>query len=145
MPGKAVFEVYADHDDRPGRTDRTTAQLFAGIQETRYRAGLQIAHQERQVANGGSIDLDMASLFGSWKVSEKAALLGRVDRLFDPNPEGERIPYIPFDATSKATLFIAGAEWKLDPHLSLIPNVEYVDYDDSSSDIIPRVTFFFTF
>jgi len=143
-PVKAVtVELYADRDDRPGDTDRTLLQAFAALQRERYRAGLQYAHQQR---DGEDLSLDVASAFVVYDLRENISLLGRVDRMFDPNPEGDRIPYLPFDKTSKSTLFLGGVDWKVHKSFSVIPNVEVVTYDDGgSNDIVPRVTFFYTF
>jgi hypothetical protein len=137
-----VFEVYADYEDRPGASDRSTLQAVGGIQNDRFRAGVQLARQFRDNGN----DFDAASLFGAYNLSPKYSLIGRVDRQFDPNPEGDRIPYLPFDTTRESTLFLAGVDWKLHKNLSIIPNLEYVKYDGGgSADLLPRVTFYFTF
>lgn len=137
-----IVELYADREGRPGDADRTTVQLFGGVEKERYRAGLQYAHQVRDDTG----DLDIASVFAVYHVNPRFSLLGRVDRLFDPNPEGDRIAYLPFDPTEKATTLIAGIDWKLHRHLSVVPNVEYVRYDgDAEDDFLPRVTFYFTF
>jgi len=143
-PVKAVtVELYADRDDRPGDTDRTLLQVFAALQREHYRAGLQYSHQQR---DGEDISLDVASAFVVYDLRENISLLGRVDRMFDPNPEGDKIPYLPFDTTSKSTLFLAGVDWKVHKSFSVIPNVEVVTYDDGAgNDVVPRVTFFYTF
>jgi hypothetical protein len=138
----ATVEVYADFEDRPGDTNRTTFQLLGGIEQERYRAGVQLAHQTR----GSSNHIDLGSIFGAYNINAKYAVFGRVDRLFDPNPEGDRIPYLPFDPTEKATTLIAGLDWKLHKNLSIIPNVEYVKYDDDAEDdLLPRITVSFSF
>ncbi|HEX8617857.1 MAG TPA: hypothetical protein VF911_09765, partial [Thermoanaerobaculia bacterium] len=130
------------YEDRPGAADRSTMQGFALWHNETARIGLQYAHQARQNAD----DFDVASLFGVCNLSARLALIGRVDRMFDSNPEGDRIPYLPFDPTRASTLYIAGVDWKLHKNLSIIPNVEYVHYDGGGeNDLLPRVTFFFTF
>lgn len=142
LPTKAtVLELYADHDDRPGDTDRTTMHALAAITTDRYRAGVHVGRQMRD----NSDDINLASIFGVWNLTPKYSLLGRIDRT-DPNPEGASIAYLPFDPTRESTLFIAGVDWKLHKNLSIIPNLEYVQYDDGGDDtLMPRVTFFFTF
>jgi hypothetical protein len=137
-----IVDVYADHDDRPGDTDRTTVQFLAGLTGERMRAGLQLGRQFRDNAD----DLDVASLFAVYNLGAKYALIGRVDRNFDPNPEGDRIPYLPFDPTRASTFFLAGVDWKLHKNISVIPNVEYIAYDgDGDDDLFGRVTLNFTF
>jgi hypothetical protein len=140
-PG-TFFEFYADAEDRPGDADRTTLQGFAFWQGAIGRAGLLYAHQTRDDTG----DIDVASAFAVYNLNARYALVGRIDRMFDPNPEGDRIPYLPFDKTRESTLFIAAVDWKLHKNLSIIPNVEYVQYDEGGEDdFVPRVTFYFTF
>jgi len=145
-----LVQGYGDFDDRPGGQDRTTLQGFAAWQSDRARAGLQVSSQRREVPGGDDQTLDIASVFGVLKVREKLSLLVRADRMFDPNPDGTRIAYLPFDPTSKATLLIAGADFLLHKNVNVIPNVEIVDYDsrggsDPDLDIVPRLTLYFRF
>jgi hypothetical protein len=91
------------------------------------------------------------SVFGFFHLSPKLTLIGRYDRMFDPNPEGANIPYIPFDPTAKFHFFLAGIDWKVAEEFSLLPNIEVVRYDERedgtrpATDVIPRVTFFYNF
>ena len=135
------LELYADHDDRPGRNDRTTMQAFAGWQRSGNRAGVQYVRQNRD-----RLDIDVASVFAVHNIRPNMAAIVRVDRMFDPNPDGDRIPYLPFDPTSKSTLMIGGVDWKLHKRFGIIPNVEWIMYDtDARDDIMPRITFYYSF
>jgi hypothetical protein len=137
-----LFDVYADHDDRPGDTGRTTLQLLGALTNERMRVGVQLGRQFRDNAD----DLDVASLFAVYNLGAKYALLARVDRNFDPNPEGDRILYLPFDPTRESFFFLTGVDWKLHKNVSVIPNVEYIAYDDGGDDdLFGRVTLNFTF
>ena len=136
-----LVEVYADHEDRAGDDDRSTAQVFAAVQRERYRAGVQYAHQSRTGSN-----VDVLSAFGVVYLRKNLNVLARVDRLFDPSPEGDRIAYLPFATGSKSTLLIAGADWKVHKNVSIIPNVEIVRYDEGAdTGVVPRVTMALTF
>ena len=144
-----ILEFYADYDQRPLQTDRNTYQAFLGYKRDWGRLGIQYAHQERKGAS--KVNLDVLSLFGFVNVSPRVTLIGRYDRMFDPNPEGARIPYIPFDPTAKFHFFLAGIDWKVSEGFSLIPNVEVVRYDKREdgtrpdTDLIPRITFYYKF
>jgi len=97
------------------------------------------------------VDLDVLSFFGFVNVSPKVTLIGRYDRMFDPNPEGADIPYLPIDPTAKFHFFLTGIDWKVSEEFSLIPNIEVVRYDRRAdgtrpaTDVMPRVTFFYRF
>lgn len=142
----AFLELYADHDDRPGHTDRTTVQAFAGWQRAGNRIGLQYARQNRQLSDGDDVDLDIASVFAVHSFRPDLAVVVRIDRMFDPNPDGDRIQYLPFDPTSESTLLIAGIDSRLHKRFGIIPNVEWVIYDGNRrDDIVPRITFYYSF
>jgi hypothetical protein len=144
-----VLEFYADYDNRPLETDRRTFQGFLGFQGDSGRVGVQYAHQIRE--GSSNLNLDALSVFGFHKLTPHVSLIGRVDRMFDPNPDGHKISYIPFDPTAKSTLFLAGLDLKISEGFSLIPNVEVIRYDkredgtQPETDLIPRITFYYKF
>jgi hypothetical protein len=146
-----VFEAYADAENRPGRTDRTSAHLFGAWARERWRMGAQVARQQRELPAGGRLALDLASVYSIWTLTDNVLLVTRVDRMFDPNPDGESIDYLPLDPTARATILIAGLDLRLHPNLSLLPNIEMVRYDtpgggpDPDDDLMLRGTFFFRF
>lgn len=145
-----VVEGYAAWQDAPGRPDRATLQLFVGRQRPTWRAGLHVAQQARRSATGGTTErLEILSGLAAVKLSEKAWLLGRVDRMFDANPEGAAIPYLPFDPRTPSLLAIVGLDLLPDRSVHLIPNVEVVRYDRTrggrpATDVMPRLTFHYT-
>ena len=60
-------------------------------------------------------------------------LVGRFDRLLDPNPNGSKIDYIPMANNAKANVLLAGLGWSLSENVKVIPNVKYVFYDAPES------------
>jgi len=147
-----VLEGYADWQDRPEARDVWTAEAFAGWQEKAWRASLQYGHQERREAGpgGSDLELDFLSAFAAVQLSPKVTLLGRVDRNFDPIPGGETIDYMPFSDQAKSTFGYLGADVTLHKNVHLIPNVELTAYDEADegttpgTDVVPRVTLFFS-
>ncbi len=146
-----VAELYADTEDRPGSTDRTTWQGFLGWKGERSRYGLQYASQDRQVATGPDQTLAVGSIFGVWDLSEKAILLARFDLSFDVNPEGDKIPYVAIAKDSEFDFALFGLDYKLAKKISLIPNLDYVMYRETDGrpapddDSIARLTLYFQF
>lgn len=141
LTASILVELFGEREARPGEDDRSIAQLFAAIDRDRYRAGVLYAHQSRE-----PFDVDVLSLFGVMEVWNDVSVLARVDRMFDPSPEGDRIAYLPFDTNSESTLFIIGADWKMHRNVSVIPNAEIIRYDSgATTDILPRLTVAFTF
>lgn len=150
-PAEAFYvQLYADHDNRPAQTDRGTYQVWGAWQRRTATVGLFYARQVRE-GGGPNLALDLASVFGWVKMGERATFLGRLDRMFDPNPEGDRIPYLPFDPSARSTFVLAGVDFALHPKVNVIPNVETVLYDapnggpDPDSDLAARITLFYRF
>lgn len=144
-----LAEVYADKEELPGARDRYVVQGLLGYEGAWGRVGVLAARQHRQLSDTTAIDLDVMSAFLVAKVSPKVKVLGRVDRMFNPNPDGATISYLPFDPTAKSTLVMGGIDLALDARFHLIPNIQVVLYDGvtpkPSNDLMLRTTFSITF
>jgi hypothetical protein len=151
FPGDFIIQAYADFEQRDENADRSTLQGFAAWRTDAGRVGVQFAHQERDEGEGVTMDLDVLSVWGVWNASEKLSLLARYDKMFDPNPEAEKIPYVPFSSLGKSNLVLVGLDWTLVDRFHLIPNIQAVFYDAAgdteapASEVIPRITFSVTF
>ena len=150
--GGVVLEAYADADDRKGGKRRYTLQGFAGVEGKKSRIGLQFARQARR--NGPSADdtiLQILSVFGTAQLSHKTWLFARLDRTFDPNPDGAKISYIPFAPNAESTFIVTGLDFRPIKDVHIMPNVELVLYGGTDSgvtpdsDIIPRLTWYYKF
>jgi hypothetical protein len=142
-----TFDLYLDYEKLPGPTDRTTFQLFAGYRTAPLRWGIQYSHQDRQ----DDPRLKLASVFAVGRLSEKASLVGRIDRILEPSPSGDNIAYLPFDPSARATFHLVGVEFRISPHLTITPNTAITTYDENDEGITPdtdlhlRLTFFLDF
>jgi len=147
-----VLEAYADWQDRPDGRDVSTVEAFAGWQQKTWRASLQYGRQERREAGPGGSDLslDFLSAFAAVQVSPKVALVGRVDRNFDPIPSGETTDYMPFSDRARSVFGYVGVDITLHEKVHLVPNLEVTVYDAAADgarlakDVMPRVTLFFS-
>lgn len=147
-----VFQVYGDLDENDGASeDIRTYQAFVGWSADRGRAGLLFAQQVREDPSGSEESLEILSVHGAAELREKLSAFARVDRMFDANSKGDQISYIPFDTTSKSILVIGGLDYTPIESVHVLPNVEAVFYDDSTtgtdpeSDLIPRLTLYYEF
>ncbi len=146
-----IFQAYGDWNDKPGDNDVFTFQGFAAYKTQKARIGVQFAQQTRNVDGGEDVDLKIGSVFVAGQVGEKMNAFARVDRTFDPNPDGNKISYIPFDNASKATFFVGGLDFTPDKNVHFMPNVEVALYDEDDAgvspdtDVIPRFTFYWVF
>ena len=148
---RLVAEFYADYENRPGSTDRTTYQAFLGWSGEASRYGLQYASQERELETGGDETLAVASAFGIWRLTDRGSLIARYDRSFDGYPDADRIAYFAIAPDTPFDLAILGWEHAIDPKIRLIPNVEYVRYRSAhgvpapDDDLYARLTLYYTF
>jgi hypothetical protein len=145
-----LLELYADYNAMPLDVKRASYQGFLGLQKKFGKLGLQYVHQTVD-GPAGDRNLDVFSAFVVYKMNDKVAFIGRFDRQFDPNPEGAKIPYIPFATNAKSNFVLAGLDVTVIKNVFFQPNVEFVSYDDPdtgekpNSDVIPRITVFFKF
>lgn len=146
-----VLQLYADFEDRPDATDRTTWQAFAGWNGAHSRYGLLYAAQRRQVAQGPDDDVAVASAFGVWKLTEHGQLVARYDRNFDGYSDAGKIPYFRIADNMKFDFALLAWEQRLQKKITLSPNLEYVTYRDTSGqpapgdDLYGKLTLYFEF
>jgi hypothetical protein len=145
-------EGYAEWRDQPDGRDISTLAAFAGWRETGWRASLEYGWQKRRepAEEGDDLNLEFLSAFATVRMTPRLAVVGRIDRNFDPIPDGETIDYMPFAETARSLFGFAGVDVTLAPNLHLIPNVEWTTYGRAvdgtkpGSDLVPRVTLFFS-
>jgi hypothetical protein len=147
-----VLEGYADWQNQPEDKDISTFEAVVGCKESQWRASLQYGHQERLAADstGSDLSLDFLSAFAAIEVSPRVAVLGRVDGNLDPLPNGGSTDYFPFSEDAESIFALAGLDFTLGENVHLIPNVEFATYGEAAdgstpgTDVMPRVTLFFT-
>jgi hypothetical protein len=144
-----VVEIYGDYRNVPDNNDIYTAQLFAAYKTKGFRAGIQFAHQTHK--NSEYLSTEVASIFAAAKLSNNWSTFARIDKMFDANPSGHKVSYIPFDPTTKSTFIVAGLDYSLVKNVSILPNIEVVIYDKNKNalqpktDVIPRMSFYYKF
>ena len=147
-----VLEGYFDIEDRTGGKKRSVIQGFLGIDRDNFKAGIQYSSQTRRIGpNTDDQKLKIMSFFGRNKLSEDTWAFYRFDMGLDPNPDGEKMSYLPLDKTAKFNLIIAGLDIKAGKDVHIMPNFEAVFYQENDngikpgSDLIPRLTMYYKF
>lgn len=125
-------------------------QGFAVCDQKRYWVGVQVTQQTRKQGSAKGVKLEIASGFASGKLTEKTSVFGRFDRMFDPNPDGDKTPYLPFASSAKSNFVVAGVDFKPIEGVHLIPNLETVFYDGANgvkpdTDVVGRLTIYYSF
>jgi hypothetical protein len=141
-----TFDFYGDYEALPGSTDRRTLQGFVGFESDALRGGLQYSNQDRQ--DDPPVELASVFLAAPWGTR---SLILRLDRLFEPSPRGDDIDYLPFDPSARATMLIAGLEFRPAARYYVTPNVVVKRYGHDAtgqrpdSDVQLRLTLFIDF
>jgi len=145
-----TFEVYADWQGNPDHFDRFTYQGFFGYRSKSGRLGAQFSRQIRQRGKENEdLSLEILSMFYVHNFSERANGIFRMDYIFDPVPDGDKISYIPFDPVTKPKFFLVGLDFMPEKNVHIIPNIEFITYGSTNgnkpdSDVIPRITYYYT-
>lgn len=145
---KFVLEGYIDTESRSENDNRQTYQVFAALRNDKDRIGFLLTRvHSSQLAVKENRDL--VSIFAIRNLKTDLAIVARYDRMFSPNPTGDKIAYLPFDPTAKSNLYILGIDYRINDNLSFIPNLEYVKYDGTTpiprNDILSRFTLYYVF
>lgn len=146
---RVTVEVYADFEERPGATNRVTAQGVLTYEGEKFRIGVQLVHQIRQREGGDDLKLRVGSIFAVAHLSEKFDGFVRFDRAFNPLSDGPGISYLPVAGSAKFNFLLFGIDYQPHKQVHFMPNVEMVFYNSTNgsspdSDIIPRLTFFYS-
>jgi hypothetical protein len=142
QPIPALFlELYGDYTNLGSGSSVSILQAFAGVKSKWGRIGFNAGIRNSKQA-GVNSDLKFISLFGVFKLCQKVELIGRFDRMLDPNPNGSKIDYIPMANNAKANVLLAGFGWSLNENIKVIPNVKYVFYDAPASGDKPTADFY---
>jgi Phosphate-selective porin O and P len=147
---------------RPGDQDRKTAKGLLGYRRGAFRFAGQYLWQQRLSGQAGVADQEIRiwSAFGAFDlVAGKATLFARWDDAAARQGDGayalglpgaSEIEYLPISADAPFRTWILGFEWRLHPSVRASPNVEWVAYRTSpgglavEDDVVPRITFFWT-
>ena len=147
-----IVEGYGDFNGQPNSRNIYTGQLFIAYRGDDLNVGALYAHQFRNnTLLAGDLKQRIGSLFATLRHSEKISSLIRVDHMFDPNPAGEGISYLPFNDQAESTLIVAGVDWLIGPDIHLVPNIEAIVYGEAptgetpDADLVPRLTLSYTF
>lgn len=147
-----AIQAYGDYETGTGanHTDRFNLFGFVGYTQENWRLGGLFAYRFVHLAAGGNQKIKLLSGHGAFRIVKRLWGFARVDHLFDPNPNGNTIQFLPFANNTKATFAVAGLDIEVHKNIHLAPNVETIFYGSVSgarprTDIVPRFTFSWNF
>ncbi len=143
---KFSVETYFDFEPAINNKDITTLKTFLSYKDNSCMIGAEIFQQTRlkkDTATGDNAIFGVA-LFAWHKISEQFKIFGCVD-YFDPNRLSDYIGFYEY-------FFSVGLDYTPIKKIHFMPNIWINTYTDKSrhnrkkeADIVPRVTFLFTF
>lgn len=152
LTDELIVQGYGDYNVLENDRYYYTGQVFMGYNSDTFTLGALYAHQYREnTAPSTDVDQDIASIFAHFDILENWRGVLRVDHMFDPNPEGESIDYLPFSNRAESTFLITAVDYSLNENVHIMPNLEYVFYGESvlggtpDADIMPRITVYYSF
>jgi hypothetical protein len=146
-----ILETFGEYADAEGIEDGYTWRLFGAYVKDRFRIGIEYADQTLQQAAAPDIKRRFLSAFVCGNIIEKISVILRCDRMFDPNPDGKKIAFLPFDPDAPSTFILAALEWAPVKEVCITPNMEFVKYGKTDANITPgddlygRLTFYWKF
>jgi hypothetical protein len=152
LPAEPIYlEFYADNTHIAKNSNTNVYQIFAVYKKKGGRLGLTYGTKRSKAGDAKAATLSFFSAFGVLRLQEKLDFILRYDRHMDPNPNGAKIDYIPFNTTAKSNFILTGFGWRVNENVTLMPNVKVVVYDKPAtgdkpkSDIYGAMTFYCTF
>ncbi len=143
-------------EGRAEKQDRLTAKGLVGYKNSNFRAAGEFLWQKRKSGKDDTPDttIQILSAFAVYDIApKKADVFARFDRVkakLDGEdvglPGADGIDYLVLSKDSPFKIFIFGFEWYLNSSVRLSPNLELVSYDNSDvkKDVVPRLTFYWT-
>jgi hypothetical protein len=150
-PAKGLYiELYADYET--GNEDKRNymLQTFASYTADWGRIGIQYASLHNK-SDDDKETLDLFSIFSVLRISEKMEAIVRYDKMLDPNPQADKIPYLRFSPDAPSNLIIGALSWHAAKKVWIIPNIKYVFYsmpdegEKPGDDLYLNMTLWFKF
>lgn len=160
--GDFYVQAYGDYETNKSVTPGSsvgTYQIFAGWKTGRGRVGAQYAHQWRGVTAGTDLHMNLVSVFGVAKLTDRWSALARWDYHMDYNPGLSGVQYFGFSGAgntnvnkAKNTLLVFGADYsRAEGKVHFIPNVEIFTFGRNDAGfrpaavVMPKLTVLFKF
>lgn len=134
---KFILEGYADWKEQRGYTDLITYQVFMGLKLKKLRSGFLFSGQIRQKEPDTNMVYELFSFYFVYDFIPKWSFILRYDKVFDPNPKASKISYLRLSDSAPYNLFLLGTDFKVHEFFHIMPNIEYVFYNEYN-DIKPK-------
>mgnify|MGYP000966267246 CR=1 FL=1 len=144
---QVYLSLYGDSwkRDRGARWQTGMAELFYTTPSVKL--GLSLANQRRTQPGRPVSNIDVISLYGEAKLSERLSPYARLDVVGDALSDADRIAYYRMSKDGRPTFVQAGLRYRVHDNLEVVPNVTFVSYRRGptgitpSQDVIFRLTF----
>jgi hypothetical protein len=146
-----------NYGKRSNGQDRTTAKGLVGVKKKDFRLSAEYLWQKRKSGSDvADTKINIWSGMGVWDIKPKKAsafarfdsVKGKVDSMDTGLPGADGIGFLALSSKAPFKYYLVGFEFYLNNALRLSPNVEVASYDSTpdnlKTDVIPRLTFYWT-
>ena len=140
-------DLYGDSWKKTGDVDWRTVKGELFYQGKQAKLGLAYISQLRKKAGAANLTLNVVSLYGEMKASEKLSPFIRLDVVSDAIPDADKIEFWKMSKNGKPTLFMIGVRYKVNESVEIVPSLATVSYRKGPGGITPsqdslfRITF----
>ena len=143
MAPEVSLDLYADSFRKEAGVDWRTVKGEIFYQGKIATAGIMYASQKRMKPGSPDLGLNVFSIYGEYKASEKVRPFLRYDTVSNALPDADKIEYLKLSKDGKPTFFLVGVRFKVDDNIEIVPNFETVTYRSVGGGPTPgRDTFF---
>lgn len=140
-------DLYGDSWKKAGGVDWNTLKGEVFYQGGKIKAGAAYASQLRKAPGAANLTLNVLSLYGEVRATERLRPFVRLDIVNRALPDADKIEFYKMSKDGKPTLVMVGARYQVHDQLEIAPSLTIVRYRSNpaganpGSDTIFRVTF----
>ena len=145
-----LVEAYGDFESLDEQPNKILTHVFLGYQATAFRLGFLASYRLGATKNEEKVIA--GSLFSSVILIEnKLSFVARFDQLLDPNPNGNKISYIPHNTKATSSTVLLALDWQPVSDVKVMPNMVMIFYgkpeglEQPDIDLMPRLTLYYKF
>ncbi|MCC7230870.1 MAG: hypothetical protein IT203_10790 [Fimbriimonadaceae bacterium] len=131
------FDLYGDSWKKDADVDWSSVKAEAFYQGKQVTGGISYSAQKRTKPGDSDVNLNVVSVYGEFKASDKFRPFVRYDYVSDAVPDADKIEYIKMSKDGKPSLFLFGVRCKITDQLEVVPSLETVTYRRGEGGLKP--------
>ena len=130
-------DLYGDSWKKTADVDWRTLKGEVFYQGKQAKLGLAYVSQVRKKPGAANLTLNVFSLYGEFKASDKVSPFVRLDVVSDAIPDADKIEFYKMSKDGKPTFFLIGVRFKVTDQMEIVPSLASVSYRKGPGGITP--------